>query len=329
MLNTFLDPAAARSYFANCLPHFQHGGNSRFDLTLRDVLLRDDWLVVYRLHLSPVAGGVAETRFLVVHRFSDSSFDKAAVRIKKLARAAGKWDAVVPELVHHSPSDKILIYPFPLDTKITYLPDAANPETVRKQFSMAENSLLNRMGSLPECHVEAVRHVPMKRSQLRYTFRDDDGVGVSVYAKTFRRERGRELYHSMLQVAELFGEQGDPLLTAPRPLAYLPRWQMVVQEEAAGRTLAELLQDGDAGEAQMAAAAGAIAVLHNHLLEIETHHEPEDEINLIAASYERLARLGYDEYDIELTLSRIGISRVNCRQPFLSLYIEIFTTNSY
>ena len=58
MLSTFLDAATARSYFANCLPLFQQRGNAHLDLTVRDVLVRDDWLVVYRLHLSPVAGGV-------------------------------------------------------------------------------------------------------------------------------------------------------------------------------------------------------------------------------------------------------------------------------
>lgn len=305
MLRTFLDPTTARSYFMNCLPLFQRCGNSRLDLTVRDVLVRDDWLVVYRLQLSPAAGGVAQTRFLVAHHFSNPSFDRAAVRIDKMARAVGKWDPAAPQLVGRSASDKLLIYPFPLDTKIPHLPDAANPETVRQCFFAEENSLLNKMGSLPECHVEAVRYVPMKRCQLRYAFRDDEGAGVSVYAKTFRRERGWKLYHSMLQVAALFAERGDPFLTAPRPLGYLPKWQMVVQEEAAGRTLHELLQDGEAKDEQMAAAARSLALLHNSSLDVEKHHGPEDEMKVIASSCERLARLGHDDYDTGLTRSRI------------------------
>jgi hypothetical protein len=305
MLSTFLDAATARSYFANCLPLFQQRGNAHLDLTVRDVLVRDDWLVVYRLHLSPVAGGVTKPCVLVVHHFSDSKFDKEAVRIEKMTHSVGAWDPVVPQLVGRSARDKLLIYPFPLDTKITHLPDAANPGTVRKYFSMEENSPLNKLGSLPECLVEPVRHIPMKRSQLRYTFRHNEGAGLSVYAKTFRRERGRKLYQSMLQVAGLFAGQGNPLLTAPRPLAYLPTWQMVVQEEAAGRTLYELLQGGEAGDAQMAAAAKVVAVLHNHSLDLENRHGPEDEMKAISTSCERLARLGYDDDDFELTGSRI------------------------
>ncbi len=130
MLRTFLYPTTARSYFVDHLPLFRQRRNSHFDLTVRDVLLRDNWLVVYRLHLSPTAGGVAQTRFLVAHHFSDSKFDKAAVRIDKMARAVGKWDPVAPQLVWRSASEKLLIYPFPLDTKISHLADAANPETV-------------------------------------------------------------------------------------------------------------------------------------------------------------------------------------------------------
>ena len=305
MLRTFLYPTTARSYFVDHLPLFRQRRNSHFDLTVRDVLLRDNWLVVYRLHLSPTAGGVAQTRFLVAHHFSDSKFDKAAVRIDKMARAVGKWDPVAPQLVWRSASEKLLIYPFPLDTKISHLADAANPETVRERLSNQGGPLLNELASLPHCRVEAVRHVPMKRCQLRYTFCDAKDAGVSVYAKTFRRDRGEKLYHSMLDVASLFTEQGDSSLITPRPLAYLPKWQMVVQEEAAGRTLRELLQDGEATEEPMAAATRSVAVLHNSSLEVEEHHGPEDEMKAISAAHGRLARLGYASAGFEPSLSRI------------------------
>ena len=61
MLRTFLDRTTAWSYFENHLPLFRQRGNSHFDLTVRDVLLRDEWVVVYPLHLSPAAGGAAQT----------------------------------------------------------------------------------------------------------------------------------------------------------------------------------------------------------------------------------------------------------------------------
>ena len=61
MLRNFLDRTTAWSYFENHPPLFRQRGNSHFDPTVRDVLLRDEWVVVYRLHRSPAAGGAAQT----------------------------------------------------------------------------------------------------------------------------------------------------------------------------------------------------------------------------------------------------------------------------
>ena len=306
MLGTLLDAAKAQSYLARTLPLFRdRRGPSLPRLTVRDVLIRDGWVVVYRLAEPQPNTAERLPRFVIVQHFSNGDFDRAAARIRRQARVTSEWDPIVGRFVAERPDQKILIYPFPLDTKIPYLHEAASPMAVRERFHAKGGSLLNGIAPVQACRVEAVRHVPMRRCQLRYEFEGTARRRLSVYGKTFRGGRGKKLYDSMVKVSALFERQGDPSLVTPRPLAYLPDWRMVVQESAPGVTLCQMIQEGLARDEHMAAAARAIAVLHAGSLDLETNHLSADEVGLISTSYRRLAVLGYHDSTLGSTLRKI------------------------
>jgi aminoglycoside phosphotransferase len=192
------------------------------------------------------------------------------------------------------------VFPFPLDARIKYLPLAADRKKVRRRFFGRR------------CSVQTLRYVPARRCQLLYRSRSGEVLG-----KIFRDERGQTLFQTMEQVAARFTSHGDRLLWAPRPIQYLPDWQMLIQEKAPGRTLYEMIQDGSARDRHIEAAARSLAVLHGASLVPGSLYAVSDEIQLLEWSVRSLQALEIGEAPFAPSLDRIRAfgRRLRCSAP--------------
>ena len=293
MLSELREADRAREFLERTVPFFRNWPVSLQRVDVYSVFPRADWVIVYRISVADPKRRRDTERLLVAHHLPDGKFEKAATRIRRQARHVRQRDPLVGELVAEKREDNLLIYPFPLDPKIPSLVEAASPTIARRVLAGHPGCVEGSTG-VERCDVEPVRYVPGRRCQLMYTLHLDDGRRLCVFGKILSDDKGRQLYDSMNKVSRLFAGNSDPDLTTPRPLAYIPRWGMVVQEKVPGITLYDMFQLGLANESHVRSAARLIAVLHSGPLELERRHLLADEWHVVRTSYQRLRSFGYD-----------------------------------
>jgi len=277
VLKQMLDPGGARDFLASRL------GRHLGSVGVLDVSVRDNWVVQYSAEVQP--GGI---RRLVVQRFLNGDLEPARRKIERQATHAARRDPQLPALTAACPDLGLLIYPFPLDARLKFLRKAVNPKLVARRFAAAS------------CDLQVLRYVPAKRCQFRYQFPD-----ATVYGKLLRDGRGVDLFRRMEQVWELYAGAGDRLLSTPRPLVHLADWNMLVQEQAPGRTLYEMLREGAAQDHHIDAAARASALLHGSSLRPEAVHAVPEELGLIEQSYQSLVANGLAGPRFETVLAAV------------------------
>ena len=314
MLGELRKASVAREFLRRNVPFFHDYRDSLQSLEVDCVFPRADWVIVYRISGPNPDRGEVEERLLVAHHFPKGKFDKAAARIRRQVRRVVRRDSQISRMVAECRAENLVIYPFPLDPKLPSLVDAASPNAFRKVVGSQPGWLEEGQG-IESCEVQPVRYVPGRRCQLRYTLHFADGRRRRVFGKIMRDGNAGRLYDSTTQVARLFEGNGAPDLTTPRPLAYMPGWGMVLQEEVKGITLHEMLQLKLADTSHMRAAARSIAVLHNGRLELDRKHLVEDEWDVVLRSYERLRSNGCDEPPFQRVLEKIRDSYVELPAP--------------
>jgi hypothetical protein len=260
------------------------------------------WAVQYRPEgASP---GTVDTTLLVAQRFPDGEISGA---LKKIHRQEDRRPGRHPHLadwIGSRPQDELLLFPFPLDSRIPALVSAMNPQAAWQFFRTCPQIAPQVFEAPEDCTVEALRYVPGKRCQMLYTFRWK-GKTRRLLGKVFRDNRGEVLFQAMESVAAHFQHCGDPDLIAARPLAYLPEWRMLLQAHLPGRTLYELLHQGLAEDSHLIGAARTIAVLHAGRMPLENQYFPSDEVSLIARSVADLQAAGLVDPRFQAVLARI------------------------
>ena len=302
MFLTMLDPAAALQVWNESLPHTQDGRPRLAAISVVDAAMGKRWAVQYRP--KGTAPGTAGNPLLVAQRFPDGELIAALKRIQRLGNRLQCRQPNLADWIGSRPEDELLLFPFPLDTRIPSLVSATNPETAR-QLLRACPQIAPSVGETAEgCTVEALRYVPGKRCQIRYTFRWN-GKTRRLLGKVFRDNRGEGLFHVMNSVATHFQRNGDPDLIAGRPLAYQPEWRILLQTHLPGSTLYELLRQGLAEDAHLMGAARSIALLHAGHIALENQHLPWDEVSLISRSVANLQAAGLAAPRFHPVLERI------------------------
>ena len=247
------------------------------ELSLRDVWLRDDWSVQYQLQFN---GG---SYLLTALKATSGDFEAMEQRVRRQAERTE-----LGGLIASLPKERVLIFPFPLDPKIKRLSRMADSgQVTRKMREYLPSATLSET-----CVIEALRYIPGKRCQMAFHWN-----GFSVLGKMFRDDRGLGLYDDMLRVREVFAACGDPELIAPRALGSVPEWCMVLQEMLPGKTLHDLLLEGNATKHHMTAAARSLAVLQHSSIQPAGTHAMAAELALIQKCTNDLRSV--DEYNCD------------------------------
>ena len=173
--------------------------------------------------------------------------------------------AFVPEL-------ELIAQVFPYDRHLPALPrlTVAPPPDFEPHF-LAELGAGDRQ--LASWTVAPVQYRIGRAAVLRYEV--EDGAGKSFYAKVYRREEQAERARGVLR-ALADRREGGAAFTVPKPLAYVSELRTLVQEEAPGTPLRQLVSAGDDGSAVRRAAhalsafrRGPVAGLPRHGLDGE------------------------------------------------------------
>jgi hypothetical protein len=300
MFLKMLDPSAALKVWNESLPRCGDGRPRLAGLSVVDAAVGKRWSVQYR----PASTGHEPAPLLVAQRFPEDELDTALAKMRRRWKRSRRHPRL-EQWVGSRPEEGLLLFPFQLDARISPLFAALDPETAWR-FAAACPQLELPAGEAPEkCTVEALRYVPGKRCQIRYTFRCKGKIR-RVLGKVFRDNRGERLFRAMNSVAAHFESQADPDLTAPRPLAYLPEWQVLLQTHLPGKTLHELLQQGAGRNTHLLGAARSIALLHAGRFPVENQHFFEDEVSLVSRSVANLQAAGLADLRFEAVRERVA-----------------------
>lgn len=170
----------------------------------------------------------------------------------------------------------MLVQVFPYDRRLPSLPllmAGPSPEL--------EPPLLARFGPgdwhTEAWNVEPVRYRAELGATLRFTVRARDATTDRTeerrfYAKVYRdAEKGEETYRVL---RALWSKASGVGFTIARPIAYLSGLRTLLQEEAPGISLQDVLLQGDGTIAVVRKAARALASLHrlDHVLMLRRHH---------------------------------------------------------
>ncbi len=188
------------------------------------------------------------------------------------------------EPVSFIPDLRMLVQVFPYDRRLPTLPllmAGPSPEL--------EPLLLSRFGPADWCtdgwNIEPIRHRENHQAVLRYTVRARDAASSRreekrFYVKVYRGEEGKQTYR-VLQALWERAETGGESVTVARPIAYLNDLHALLQEEAPGTSLQQvLLRDFDT-IAAMRKVARALAVFNQSDVPTMRLHRPHDRVTVL------------------------------------------------
>jgi hypothetical protein len=287
MLLNMLDPAFAIETWNQSLPPDGRGEPRLSALSVLDAVNGPRWSVQYLPQMSSFDRHGPSIELLVAQCFPNGELEGALAKARRQEQRLGDSNRGWADWIAARPGDGLLLYPFPLDPRIRRLPEALSGEGAWQVFGAHRGLVPDGFGTPESCSVEVLRYVPGKRCQLRYTFIRRGRVW-QLLGKMFREGRGERLFEDMQTVAARFECDTPVELTTPRPLAYLPEWNMVVQSHFPGKTLYELMQQGLAGDSHIAGAARSIAHLHSGRFTLKAQYLVADELALLCGSVAQL-----------------------------------------
>ena len=204
--------------------------------------------------------------------------------IKKL-RKRGQLSREVPTGLVTCLPNLGLILQFPgLDPRLRGLEPALDPVVMRPILSQC----LSLEGGEPtEWVIDVLGHRLGKRCVIRYRLESVDPKTKrrlirSLIGKVYksRGDRGRQVFDAMRSLWERgFGDEAEDKIRIPKPLAYVPEWQLLLMEDAPGSPLAGL--EGPVIDPGIEAAGRALGKLHRCVLEVPGRHSPADEVELL------------------------------------------------
>ena len=284
MLTTMIDPAAARARIEEAVA-LKPGPARLVNLAVRDVHVRDGWVVQYECHIEDPAGDVRR-RILTAQQTPAERSKRDAKRLLD-RRLPGMLDEdILGSFVRTDAEGGFVVYPFPLDLKLRRLPQATSAPVIVDELRACGADVPEIASPLRRFECMPLRYVPSRRCQLLFDLEDGRGHRLRFLGKVFRDDRGEALGHWMNRVAELYA--GQPELTAPRAIGYSTTLGVLFQECVPGTTLYERMRAGLTVEADVKASAKSLAVLHASELELDGGHDATDELTVVEKALDRV-----------------------------------------
>ena len=288
MLTWLHQPAEVLTRMREWLPLLQC--SKRFELlevALAQVSPRTDFAALFDADILDRESGCAHRTRITIQQPPARKRSKA---LKRLVRASSRTLRVpfdLSQLVAERPSEGLILYPFPLDPRLSALPGATDTREVKRTLRRIAKRVDRIPKKIASCEIEVARYVPTRRCQLRYDLTDTAGGTHTIFAKLYPDDRGSSIASEMNDVAAAFGRERGLQASSPRSLAYLDDWHLLLQEKVAGGTLFELAQRGEVRAGDFARSGQALAVLRRSSVSPGKAHGPIDEI----AAVRRLTHL--------------------------------------
>jgi len=299
-----LETERAQAFLNQKVPAIIAGQIDVHALSVLAATARPSLYVHYALDLVDRLSGQRRKQLLTIERFAGADLDSAAFRLEQQIEKLPPKDTDLTKFVAKDLDRELLIYPFPLDAKLYCLPLAADPQASLEKLRVDCPELVDGFpGSHASVHV--LRYVPGRRCQLRYVLGRDDSTSLTFLGKIFRGDRGQQAFDLLEKVARFYTSSGEGQFFAPKPLAYLSDWKMVIQEHIDGATLNQMVRTGLAGNRHFSAAAGCIARLHNSKIEVNRYHGIGDELEILEKSLAGVDEAGLSDHSFSLTLDKI------------------------
>jgi hypothetical protein len=189
-----------------------------------------------------------------------------------------------PRLFHDS-QHAFWFYPF--DPTMPGLPSASDPATMtRLLLGLADHAPL-ASDALARLEIERVRYTPEIGAILRYTLNTSAGP-VTIYGKVQPGDRGLRALRIVEGLWRASADQPRGLLRLPRPLGWVDRYGLLLEEEIPGEPVGS---DRMSAEFQSAgvAAAEALAVVHESGVETDIEISLERELERLERVAEQFA----------------------------------------
>ena len=141
--------------------------------------------------------------------------------------------------VIHLPERRLLVWPFPADPRLDKLPELLDLEGLRARIEASRAALgIDPDSRIGEIHWQAVKHMPGKRTVLRFELETDDGP-LRFFSKSYRDARSRRSHDAIVAVRAALLASGAQL-EVPRPLLHLDDLHTSWQIEWPGESLSTL-----------------------------------------------------------------------------------------
>ena len=290
MLTAMLDPATAMIRLQEA-----HGADSCVeirDLKVRDVHVRDGWIVQYTCRVATGSSGSSQSMLLTAQQIATGDQRRYERRLLRVRPNDPQERRLLTGLIGHHAQAGFLTYPFPLDLKLPHLVEAVQRKAVLTELQTASPDTLGQFGEVKHFTAKALRYVSGRRCQLLFTLVNSVGSRLQLLGKVFRDSRGEQLGCLMNDVADLYADFGDESVSAPRSLGYSSRLRMLFQEFVPGETLLDRMHSGEADEAAIAGAARAAVVFHHSRLAPTARYEIDDEWEILKRSRRQLSDVG-------------------------------------
>ena len=304
MLTAMLDLATARIRLQEA-----QGTDSSVeirDLKVRDVHVRDGWIVQYSCRVATASNELSQSMLLTAQQIATGDHRRYERRLLRGRPNNPQERRLLAGLVGHHAKAGFLTYPFPLDLKLPHLVEAVQREVVLTELLAASPDTLRQFGAVKHFTAKPLRYVSGRRCQLLFTLVNSGGSRLQLLGKVFRDGRGEQLGCLMNDVADLYADFGDESVSAPRSLGYSPRLRMLFQEFVPGETLLDRMRAGEADEAAITGAARAAVVFHSSRLATTARYEIDDEWELLERSRRQLSEVRGTTYAFEELFRAIG-----------------------
>ncbi len=245
----------------------------------------NEFLVEYEMHFLDESGERIERVFGEL--VGENAEKRCGEIIEQLKKTRGKQlsRTIQTDLVTCLPDLGLILRFAGIDEKLPGLRHIRKRLTIRPIVSRYLS--LDGDDVTKKCAIEILGHRLGKRCIMRYRLESLDPkterrVPRSLIGKVYkiREDRGRLVFAAMQGLWEQgFSDGAEDGIRIPRPLAYLPDWQLLLMEDAPGSTLASL--KGSAIEPAIDTAGKALAKLHQCPLEVPGRHTVEDELELL------------------------------------------------
>ena len=177
------------------------------------------------------------------------------------AKARHRFEPSFGEAVAHLADLDLVVWAFPNDPKLPHLPEVIDPRAVKRYLPYDRLPAgLDAAEHIHEVDVEVVRYKPEVRCITRYRLAGAERQAFTLYGKTFKHERAREIARRIESIWRRSADDPDGFIV-PQPLGHDDAVRTVWQAALSGTPLIDVVQGGECADFIERAARG-LASLH-------------------------------------------------------------------